>query len=209
MNRKMAIGFLVLYFGLGTALVSAAEAMDQAKAANPMMDPAMMEKMKQLGSPGEQHKVLDTLAGKCKHTMKWWMAPDAPPEESSGNSEKTWILGGRYLKDETKGQAMGQPFEGLGLTGYDNVKGEYTYVWLDNMSTGIMSSTSQYDPATQTFSEKGSFSCPVTGEKNKTFRAVTKIIDNDHFTYTMYSTGMQKDGSPEFKSMEIMYTRVQ
>ena len=119
--------------------------------------------------------------------------------------ENKLIFGGRFLQQEAKGQAMGQPFEGIGITGYDNVRGEYTSVWLDNMGTGIMVGTLQYDSATKTYAGKGSFSCPITGEKNKAYRDVWKWVDQDNYTYEMYGT--TPDGQ-EFKSLEISYKRV-
>jgi hypothetical protein len=184
------------------------EKMDEGKMAPQMgqMDEAQMQKMKELGSPGEHHKNLDTLLGKWSHMVKWWMSPDAVPEVSQGTNTNTWIMDGRFLKQEVTGTSMGQPFEGMGMTGYDNVKGEYTSVWIDNMSTSMMTASSRYDPAARTFEEKGSFACPMTGEKDKKFRAITKIIDNDHFSYEMYSTGMS-GGETEFKTMEITYER--
>lgn len=92
------------------------------------------------------------------------------------------------------------------MTGYDNVRKEYNSVWLDNMGTGIMEASAQYNPATQTFMESGAFSCPMTGEKHKKFRAVWKIIDHDHYTYEMYTQG---PGGKEFKSLEIDYQRAE
>ncbi len=169
------------------------------------MDEAQMQKMKELGSPGEHHRALDPLAGRWNHTVKWWMTPDASPAVSTGKTVNSWIMDGRFLKEEATGTAMGQPFEGMGLIGYDNVKGTYTSVWIDNVSTSMMTANSQYDPASKTFTEKGSFACPATGEKDKPYRAITRIIDQDHFTYEMHSTGMS--GDKEFKTMEITYER--
>lgn len=168
------------------------------------MDPKMMEAMK-FGTPGENHKVLDILVGNWTHAARSWMAPDAKPEESKGTSTNKWILGGRFLQSDVKGNMMGMPFEGLGMMGYDNMKGVYQGLWMDNMMTGIMSSTAQYDAATKTFNESGSFSCPMTGEKNMSFRAVWKIIDANSYTYEMF----QKDpDGKEFKMIEIAYSRV-
>ena len=131
---------------------------------------------------------------------------DAPAEESSGTSENTWIMGGRFVQQMTTGTAMGQPFEGMGFFGYDNMKGEYTNLWLDNMSTGIMKSSSKYDAGTKSFSEEGSFPCPMTGETDRKFRGSMKVIDNDHLLYEMYSN--DPASGKEFKSMEISYARV-
>lgn len=70
------------------------------------------------------------------------------------------------------------------------------------MGTGIMNGSSSFDSATNTLSEDGTFSSPMEG--NKSYRGVTKIIDNDIFTYECYITG---PGGKEFRAMQITYTR--
>ena len=177
--------------------------------AAPKMDPAqqaMMEKMMKMGTPGENHRVLDAFVGKWNCTVKNIMNPGDKPQESKGTSESKWIMGGRFLEQDFNGEPMmGMgPFQGLGITGYDNMKGEYNSIWLDNMGTGMMTSRSSYNAAAKTIEETGSFSCPVTGEKEKRFTGGLKIIDHDHYTYEMYFTG--HDGKP-FKSLEINYVR--
>ena len=156
-------------------------------------------------SPGEKHKYLEPFIGKWNHTSRWWKTPAAKPDESKGTNQTKWILGNRFLYQEVQGTFLGKPFEEVIMTGYDNVKEEYNSIWIHNMRTGMMISSGQYDPATKTFTEKGSYASPVTGEKNKTFRSETKIMDADHYSYEMYTLG--PDGK-EFKSMEITYERV-
>jgi hypothetical protein len=163
---------------------------------------AMMEKWKEFSTPNENHKVLDALVGDWDYTIKWWMSPDAKPEESKGTSEVEWIMGGRFIEHSVEGTSMGQPFEGMGITGYDNQKKQYQSVWMDNMGTGIMTGSGNYDPNTKTLTDQGTFSCPAEGQKS--YRGVTKIIDKDNFTYEWYMTG--PDGK-EFRAMEIVYTR--
>ena len=66
-----------------------------------------------------------------------------------------------------------------------------------------MKGASQYDSATKTFVEEGAVTCPlVQGER--WYRGVTKIVDNDQYTYEMY---MKDDKDQEFKAMEIVYKR--
>lgn len=166
---------------------------------------AAMEKAMKLGSPSEAHHRLDPLVGRFNTTVRWWMDPNATPEESKGVENNQWILGGRFIQQEFKGTSMGQPFQGMGIIGYDNVKQEYTSIWLDSMSTGMMQSTGRYDELSKTFVDSGTFSCPMTGEKSKTFRSETKWTDNNHYTYTWFTK--DKDGK-EFKSMEIMFERM-
>ena len=183
---------------------------EDAKTAQPPMDPAKqaaMEAMQKLGSPSEAHKALEPLAGSWTCTGQFWMAPDAPPETMTGSASLSLIFGGRFLKQEFRGQTPDQPpFKGLGFVGYDNIRKEYTSVWLDNMATGIMTATGQFDPATKAFTEKSDFSCPVTGEAHRQARSVWTIVDQNHNTYETYMTA--PDGH-EFKGMEIKYTRAQ
>lgn len=173
-------------------------------AAKAAMDAKMAEMMK-VTTPNENHKVLEAFVGNWTHTAKFWMEPGADAQESKGTSTSKWIMGGRYLQTEAKGDMMGMPFEGMGLMGYDTMKGSYQGLWLDNMTTGMMTSTAQYDAAAKTLNEMGSFSCPMTGDKNMAFRAVWRMIDADHYSYEMFEK--KPDGS-EFRGMEIQYSRV-
>ena len=43
-------------------------------------------------------------------------------------------MGGRYLMDRTKSSMMGQPFDGMGLTGFDNHTGEIAPIGVDGLS---------------------------------------------------------------------------
>ena len=166
----------------------------------------MMEKMKAMTSPGAAHKVLEPLAGKWTYASKFWMSADGKPEESTGTSDQMMIFGGRFLKQDVKGAMMGQPFEGIGYLGYDNIKGEYTMTWMDSMITGTMTMSGQFDAVTKTLHTTGANSCPMTGEKARAMRWDWAITDDAHNTFTGYMNG--PDGK-EFKGMEIVYTKVQ
>lgn len=198
--RKMIYFLAILaYMSIYSSFISA----DETKPAEQAPQDPMMQAWMKFATPGEHHKVLDAFAGKWNHTIKSWMAPDAPPQESQGTNDNQWIMGGRYLQENVKGTFMGQPFEGMAIIGYDNALGEYVSVWIDNMGTGFMTGTAQYDPATKSTAEKGTYTDPVAG-RSQPYRAVWKNIDENHSTYEMYMMG--PDGK-EFKSMEISYTR--
>lgn len=155
-------------------------------------------------APGENHAVLKDFVGNWKTTSKFWMDPKSKPEESKGTQTNKLIFGGRFLEVEHKGTAMGKPFTGKGLLGYDNVRAEYQSVWVDSMSSSIIKGVGVYDPNAKTLTETGTFACPMTNEKNKTFRSEYKIIDKNHYTFSMYSHGT--DGA-EFKNLEINYAK--
>ena len=194
----------VFVIGLAACPVRAEE---QAKpAGDAAAEQEMMKKWQEAATPGEAHKRLESLVGNWSHTVRWSMTPDEKPTESKGTNTNTMILGGRFLKQETQGEAMGQPFEGLGISGYDNVRKEYNSVWIDSMGTGMMTGTGQFDAAQNAITEKGEFSCPITGNQHMIYRSVWKIIDPNHYTYEMYTAA--PDGK-EFRSMDIAYERVQ
>lgn len=203
---RAAIGVVVV---TGFLMLNAGAVGAEDPKAKPAMTPeqqAAMEKMQKLGSPSEGHKALEPFAGNWTYTLKWWMQPDAPAESMSGNTKNSLVLGGRFLKQEISGEASeAHPaFEGLGYTGYDNLRKEYQTVWLDNMNTSMMRGAGQYDAATKTLTQQGDFSCPMTGETHRQFRDAWTIVDANHATYESYSK--TPDGR-EFKSMEIQYTR--
>lgn len=174
------------------------------KAANEEME-AMMERMKEFGTPGAEHAVLNSLVGNWNATSKHRMKPGDKPQKSTGTSSNAWVLNGRFLKQEFKGEWNGQPFEGLGYLGYDKMKKEYVSVWMDSMGTGMFRSAGQYNASAKTITDEGTFSCPATGEKDMWFRSVWKIVNDNHLIFDMY---MKDPNGKEFKSMEIDYKRV-
>jgi len=201
MNKNLFCAFLInLMILSGAAAGFAAE--EGAAPGGP--DAEKMAEWMKLAAPGPEHKALDPFVGEWNYTMSWKMKADAPAETSSGTSEAKWIMDGRFIQAMTKGEAMGKPFEGMAIMGYDNMKKEYSSIWLDNMSTSVMHSTGKYDDAGKSFTEEGKFLCPMTGGKEKDFKGVTRWIDNDHYTYEM--THDDEDGE-EFKSLDIKYER--
>ena len=199
---KKALWMLLIALTLGSTFAFAEEA--QAPAAGSEKEKKMAE-MKKYTEPNENHKALEPLIGNFKAKCSFWMDPAGQPEVSEGASNNHWIMGGRFVQQDYKGTAMGQPFEGMGITGYDLIKAEYTSIWLDSMVTGIMVSSGQMDASTKTLNQSGTMSCPMTMEKAREMKSALTITDADHHTYV----GLMKDkDGKEFKGMEITYERV-
>jgi len=161
-----------------------------------------MKAMMAAATPGETHKMLARSAGNWTATVTMWMQPGAPPTTSTANATNEVIMGGRYLRQKATGTVMGMPFQGEGVTGYDNVKKQFVNSWIDNMGTGIMTMTGTYDEATKSITYTGSMADPMTG-KDSPFREVWKFTDDNHQVMEMYYPMEGK----EFKAMEISYTR--
>ena len=198
----MRITYLLFAFVLTIGLGLSGAAFADQKEDMEKMKAEAMAKWQQYATPAEGHKPLEQMVGDWDYTLKYWSSPDAPPEESKGENEIEWILGKRFLEMDVEGTSMGQPFKGMGVIGYDNAKKAYVGVWMDTMGTGIMSSTGQYDAESNTFTETGTFTDPLSGEQ--AFKGVTKFIDKDNFTYEMFLTSPSGE---EVRVMEIKYIR--
>lgn len=199
MKRILMISSVIMLIAAPILAADGTKTMDPAK----MQD--MMKKAEAAATPGAPHKMLADLAGQWTTTTKMWMSPNGKPEESTGKSTLKTILGGRWLQQDFKSQVMGKPFEGMGLTGYDNVTGKYETMWFDTMSTGVMKGSGVYEAGSKTLKDSGSYSCPMT-RKERNYRAEMKIIDKNNFVYSSYGTALDETG-PEYKTMEITYKR--
>lgn len=164
---------------------------------------AMMDAMMKAATPGKPHEMLSSMAGDWDFTVKMWMDPSAPPTESKGSATYSMMLGGRYLHGDYRGDMMGMPFEGKGVTAYDNVTGQYQATWLDNMSTMLMYMTGKYDPATKSYTFTGVMPDPTKGGMKVKVRQVLRVTSSDQQVMEMYETR----GGKEVKTMEINYTR--
>ncbi len=88
-------------------------------------------------TPGPQHEAMAELAGQWRVTVRVWLDPSAEPQVSEGRADRAMILGRRMMEERFSGTFEGEPYEGLGHSGYDNVTGRYWSTWMDNMSTGV------------------------------------------------------------------------
>jgi hypothetical protein len=154
-------------------------------------------------TPGEAHKKLESFVGSFTVKTKMWMDPSKPPEETGGTSENKWVLGGRFVEQRVEGTAMGQPFAGIGYTGYDNYKKKYIGSWTDSMGTMMMTSTGTADASGKKFTFWSTVD-DVVMKKTVKVKSQATIVDNDHQTYEMWSPA--PDGKM-FKSLEVQYTR--
>lgn len=171
---------------------------------------AEMAQMMELGKPGENHKLLASLAGNWTYTVKMWMDPKAPAMESKGTATRKSVMDGRFwIADHSgkfqmpgaDGKMMDMNFTGMALEGYDNVKKKFVTSWIDNMGTMIMNSEGTYDPATKTFTYTAS--CEMMPGVQVKIRETLKVVDADHHNFEWY----EDRGAGENKTMEIAYTR--
>ena len=187
---------------------------------------AMMEAYEQAGTPGEHHQALDRMAGEWEAEVRFWSDPDAEPMVTQATSTVEWVMDGRFLKETVESEFMGQPYHGIGRTGYDNTTGEFWSTWTDNMSTGLMTSRGKRQPdghyeaswmdnhSTALYRYEGKMDDegrqvlmsetidPVSGEKTKQ-KSVSEFLSDDE----MIARGYELRDGEEVRTMEIHYKR--
>jgi hypothetical protein len=160
------------------------------------------ERYQKLATPGEPHRQLARLAGTWTTVTKEWTAPGKPSSESTGTAEMKMLLGDRFLQQEYSGQMMGQPFSGMSIDGYDNLRKKYVTTWMSTSGTGIMLMEGTGSDDGKTITLKGEHEDPEGGKMQH--RAVWKILDDDHQTFEMYAP---HQGTKDMKILEITYER--
>ena len=170
------------------------------------MDPAAAQAAwEKAAAPGMVHAYLAEKAGDWSIAMRYWMMPGAEPMASESTSHAEMILGGRFLQEKVSGTANGMPFEGMGVTGYDNTTGMVQAYWVDNMGTVSMWMTGAYKTPGDPLETAGEMVDPATGQTIH-MRSVTTFLSPraHHVDYFMTIPGMD-----EFKTMEMDYARVE
>ena len=172
----------------------------------PQMTPeqkAEMEAYMKAGTPGAPHQALASSAGSYDLKIKSWHEPGGPAMEDTGTATRAMALDGRVLVEEVNSSMMGTPFNGHGMTGYDNVTGKYWSTWNDTMSTGLMLSEGTCDAQAKTCAFIGGWNDPVKKARVRA-RMTTRWTSPTTEIFEMYGPG--KDGK-EMKMMEITYTK--
>jgi len=192
---KKSVGILALFLVMAAGAVWAQEGADAA---------AMQEAWMKAGTPGPFQAFLAKKAGNWRIEGKAWMAPGAEPELSESTGTAEMILGGRYLQETMHGETMGMPFDGMGLTGYDNTTGVVTSLWIDSMSTATIVMTGKWEKPGAPLETTGAMTDPASGQVMQ-LRTVTTFVSDDESLFEYFAT---MAGMPEMKMMELHYFRV-
>lgn len=165
------------------------------------MDQKAMEKlMIEMMTPGPPHEHLANMAGKWTASMVSYLeGPE--PVKSEGTYEAEVILGGRYVMGHYHSTAMGQPFEGLSIDGYDNGKQKFFSIWFDSFGTGFYEAWGDDTEDGKTYRHSGTMNF---GPMEIPSRSKTVIIDKDTMEFARWHT---MEGQ-EIKAMEVTYSRV-
>lgn len=165
---------------------------------------AAMQAWQRAAAVGPQHQRLEWFQGRWKERVQMWMEPGQPPRIEQGVAEVRPVLGGRFMEMRHRGHYMGKPMQGLGYSGYDNVDGRYTSIWMDDGSTAIFISHGDYDAASKTYTYSGQMQDPARPDTMIPVREVVRITGPRSYVFEWHET---RDGR-ERKAMQIDYTRL-
>lgn len=154
-------------------------------------------------TPGQMHKMLAKETGTWEAEVSQWMDPTAPPNKMKATNTVTMSMNGLFQIGNFSTSMMGMPMMGQSIVGYDNAKKMFVSSWIDNLGSGIVRMTGNYDEATKTISMKGTQTDPMTG-KDSDIRQEIKWHNEDSYTMTLYGAGF--DGK-EMKFMEGTFIR--
>ncbi len=169
-----------------------------------MPDAEMMAKWTAACTPSEAHEKLKPLVGTWEVTRRMWcgVPEGGTAPESKGRAEARMILSGRWLEERQTGEFMGQPYESICYTGYDNARKRYVGSYIDNMVTSLFTISGGMED--NVWTAFGTIDEPMTGEYGKLIRYVSRIIDNDHHTFDIFDASREK----ERRVQELIYRRI-
>ena len=158
-----------------------------------------------LATPGKEHARLAESAGTWHQKITHWGMPGADPEITEGTRQTEPILGGRFVVERVNGEpmmGMDEPFEGIGLYGFDNLSQKYIYIWADNMGTMILGGEGTSDESGKVVTYFSEF--PGPDGNTYQMKSVANFERDGRHTYEMYNLMPDNTWS---RMMEIVSTR--
>jgi hypothetical protein len=206
MRSKSLICSIAIAGWLG---LSSAVSLGQEKQAPERKEDKAMAAEMALAGPAEEHRRLEALAGAWDEEIKVWFRPGATPITIKAKSVNTMILGGRFLKMESKGTMGGMTVEALSIVGFDRRTKKYTQVGYDSTGTYYVTAAGEYDPSQNAILMYGEDFDPIIGGTQK-YNFITRFISPTKYVReVVFKDEAHTKGRGDFKAVEITSTKTQ
>ena len=151
---------------------------------------------------GPEHALLKEDVGSWDASIEVLMpgAPAMPP--SKGVEVNAMSCNGMCLVTDFKGEMMGVPFQGHGVSTWDPAKKKYIGSWSDSMAPGLALSEATWDGAKKTMN--GTMAAPDGQGGTATMRSTVQYTADGKRVFSMFMAG--PDGK-EMPTMRITYTK--
>ena len=157
-------------------------------------------------TPGKMHEHLKQDVGVWSGKNTMWPAPGADPIVTDATTTVTALYDGRFFRADIKGEMPGLgPYDGLMISGYDNVAKKFVATWIDNVSTTIAQGEGELSKDGKTLTWTFTCSCPLQ-EKPMKMRQVETVTGPGKKTLAMF--GPEPKSGKEYKMMQIEMTKV-
>lgn len=169
----------------------------------------MMAKSMELAQPGEEHKLLERLAGEWNLETTMWMSPGADPMILPGKSSAKMVLGGRFLYGEFTSDADQMEGGGLFIIGFDRRHEKFTYIGFDTWGTYSVSAEGTFDEETKSITMYGEDDDPVMGHTQKYDFVISFPSDDTWRFEVIFLDEVHTQGAGPFKMVEVNYIRAE
>lgn len=186
-----------------TTCVTDSAMRDNRRPTNGEVRDAAVPSMTATSEPGPQHERLAALIGNWNAEARMWNNLGEPSEEGRGKISNFWMLDDRFVGQEYKSRGRNPQFQGLGALGYDNAGGFYTSVWIDTVSTAMLTGRGSYDQSGKVLTFEGKTADPATGGFAR-IKSVIRILHKNRYTFELFSEG---PGGEMYKTLEFTFTR--
>ncbi len=149
------------------------------------------------------HAWLMRLAGEYTTENAFSPAPGAPSRRSVGTATLAPVLGGRFLREESRSEAgAGRSQEALKVWGFDEATGRYQTTWTYTGSTAILLLTGRASAEEDAVVYEGQY---VDGQRQRhTLGVELRPLGPDRFRLGVRSFG---DDGQEKATLVTTYTR--
>jgi hypothetical protein len=152
-------------------------------------------------TPGPEHAVLKEDVGTWDASIEMLMpgGPASPP--AKGVETNVLSCNGLCLVTDFKGEMMGAPFQGHGVSTWDPAKKKYVGSWSDSMAPGLAVTEATWDAAKKTMN--GTMNAPDGSGGTAKMRSTVEYTEGKR-VFSMFLIG--PDGK-DMPTMRITYTR--
>jgi hypothetical protein len=166
---------------------------------------ADMEACQKAATPGKMHARLASDAGVWQGKNKMWLSPESEPVATESTTKITALFGGRFIQQEIAGEMPGMgPYNGLAISGFDNVSQKFVSTWIDNCGTGLANGEGDLSSDGKVLTWRFTYNCPIQ-KKPVVMRQIETTTGPDTKTVELF-TANPKTGK-EYKMMHIELSR--
>jgi hypothetical protein len=162
-----------------------------------------MEKVKKWTEPGKNHETLKKFLGSWTTETKFYFGDKASPA-SKGTAEGEWLMEGRWIRFEAKGELMGKAFRSFTIVGYDNFKMSYVATTVSTFDTAMIRVEGDLDQAGKSMIAYGTLDEYLTGEHDKAIKVAWRFESADRIVMEVHDFAI---GETNTKVFEIAYAR--